>query len=105
MKFAQNNHPTLLFGPACLFGTWEYNGARTVDRYLSRPKFSATLILNLNSSEFDVFEIEDNKMDIEYFVLEAITVTSPGKSIISVLNSSVPKNQLILKIVIFILLW
>ena len=44
-----------------------------------------------------MFEIEDNKMDIEYFVLEAITVTSPGKSIISVLNSSVPKNQLILK--------
>ena len=25
MKFAQNNHPTLLFGPStCLFGTWEY---------------------------------------------------------------------------------
>ena len=42
-----------------------------------------------------MFEIEDNKMDIEYFVLEAITVNSPGKSIISVLNSSVPKNQLI----------
>ena len=24
MKFAQNNHPTSLFGPICLFGTWEY---------------------------------------------------------------------------------
>ena len=24
MKFAQNNHPTFLFGPICLFGTWEY---------------------------------------------------------------------------------
>ena len=24
MKLAQNNHPTLLFGPSCLFGTWEY---------------------------------------------------------------------------------
>ena len=23
MKFAQNNHPTLLFCPTCLFGTWE----------------------------------------------------------------------------------
>ena len=55
---------------------------------------SATLILNLISSEFDVFEIEDNKMDIEYFVLETITVNSPGKSIISVLNLSVPKNEL-----------
>ena len=66
--------------------------ARYASLYLSRPKLSATLILNLNSSEFDVFEIEDNKMDIEYFVLEAIMVNSPGKSIISVLNSSVPKN-------------
>ena len=46
----------------------------------------------MNSSEFDVFEIEDNKMAIEYFFLEAIMVNSPGKSIISVLNSSVPKN-------------
>ena len=24
MKFAQNNHPTSLFGPTILFGTWEY---------------------------------------------------------------------------------
>ena len=24
MKFAQNNHPARLFGPTCLFGTWEY---------------------------------------------------------------------------------
>ena len=24
MKFAQNNHPTRLFGPTLLFGTWEY---------------------------------------------------------------------------------
>ena len=24
MKFAQNNHPTHLFGPTRLFGTWEY---------------------------------------------------------------------------------
>ena len=24
MKFAQNNHPTRLFGPTGLFGTWEY---------------------------------------------------------------------------------
>ena len=24
MTFAQNNHPTSLFGPASLFGTWEY---------------------------------------------------------------------------------
>ena len=24
MEFAQNNHPTLLFGPTCLFGTLEY---------------------------------------------------------------------------------
>ena len=24
MKFAQNNHPTRLFGPIRLFGTWEY---------------------------------------------------------------------------------
>ena len=24
MKFALNNHPTLLLGPTCLFGTWEY---------------------------------------------------------------------------------
>ena len=24
MKFAQNNHPTLSFGPTCLFGTREY---------------------------------------------------------------------------------
>ena len=24
MKFAKNNHPTLLFLPTCLFGTWEY---------------------------------------------------------------------------------
>ena len=24
MKFAQNNHPNRLFGPTCLFGTWEY---------------------------------------------------------------------------------
>ena len=27
MKFAQNNHPTRLFGPTCLFGTWEYSKA------------------------------------------------------------------------------
>ena len=24
MKFTQNNHPTRLFGPTCLIGTWEY---------------------------------------------------------------------------------
>ena len=24
MKFAQNIHPTRLFGPTCLIGTWEY---------------------------------------------------------------------------------
>ena len=24
MKFAQNNHPTRLFGPTRLIGTWEY---------------------------------------------------------------------------------
>ena len=24
MKFAQKTHPTRLFGPTCLLGTWEY---------------------------------------------------------------------------------
>ena len=30
MKFARNNHPTLLFGPTCLFGTWEYETFQNV---------------------------------------------------------------------------
>ena len=29
MKFAQNNHPTFLFGPTCLFGTWEWEGLKS----------------------------------------------------------------------------
>ena len=29
MKFTQNTHPTHLFGPTCLIGTWEYITYRT----------------------------------------------------------------------------
>ena len=38
MKFAQNNHPTLLFSPTRLFGTWEYLQVLTIIHVVSCGK-------------------------------------------------------------------
>ena len=51
MKFAQNNHPTRLFGSSLLFGTWEYRTRAIITRGLytfTQSNITKYLLLGAN---------------------------------------------------------
>ena len=47
MKFAQNNHPTRLFDPTLLFGTWEKELAVLVYTYTAQASLSILLWIDV----------------------------------------------------------
>ena len=75
MKFAQNNHPTRLFGPTCLFGTWEYVGHHHRHVKTVSPKRVVTIVNSsahfmtisghFSANHIDIFEVKHLKMTTE----------------------------------------